>query len=83
VVFPTEQTCCGQMHLNAGYRPEGLELARRFRQVFDDYDVIVSPSASCVGTVASCTAIGHAVGDSALERTSWTSPGASLSSPSS
>jgi L-lactate dehydrogenase complex protein LldE len=51
VVFPTEQTCCGQMHLNAGYRPEGLHLARRFRDVFGDYDVIVSPSASCVGTV--------------------------------
>ncbi|MDE3031151.1 MAG: (Fe-S)-binding protein [Acidobacteriota bacterium] len=51
VVFPTQQTCCGQMHLNAGYRQEGLHLAQRFRQVFHDYDVIVSPSASCVGTV--------------------------------
>jgi L-lactate dehydrogenase complex protein LldE len=39
------------MHLNAGYRREGLELAQRFRRVFADYDVIVSPSASCVGTV--------------------------------
>ena len=51
VVFPTQQTCCGQMHLNAGYREEGLHLAQRFRDVFADYDVIVSPSASCVGTV--------------------------------
>ncbi len=51
VVFPTQQTCCGQMHLNAGYREEGLHLAQRFRDVFNDYDVIVSPSASCVGTV--------------------------------
>jgi L-lactate dehydrogenase complex protein LldE len=51
VVFPTDQTCCGQMHLNAGYRQEGLHLAQRFSQVFSDYDVIVSPSASCVGTV--------------------------------
>jgi L-lactate dehydrogenase complex protein LldE len=41
VVFPTEQTCCGQLHLNAGYRQEGLHLAQRFRQVFNDYDVIV------------------------------------------
>ena len=39
------------MHLNAGYRQEGLHLAQRFREVFNDYDVIVSPSASCVGTV--------------------------------
>ena len=51
VVFPTQQTCCGQMHLNAGYRQEGLHLAQRFREIFNDYDVIVSPSASCVGTV--------------------------------
>ena len=51
VVFPVDQTCCGQMHLNAGYRPEGLRLARHFRDVFDDYDVVVSPSASCVGAV--------------------------------
>jgi L-lactate dehydrogenase complex protein LldE len=51
IVFPTQQTCCGQMHLNAGYRQEGLHLAQRFREVFSGYDVIVSPSASCVGTV--------------------------------
>jgi L-lactate dehydrogenase complex protein LldE len=51
IVFPTQQTCCGQMHLNAGYRQEGLHLAQRFRDIFNDYDVIVSPSASCVGTV--------------------------------
>ena len=29
VEFPEEQTCCGQMHLNAGYRDEGRRLARR------------------------------------------------------
>ncbi len=51
VVFPTEQTCCGQMHFNAGYQAEGLQLAHHFRDVFGSYDVIVSPSASCVGTV--------------------------------
>ncbi len=68
VVFPTEQTCCGQMHLNAGYRPEGLGLARRFRQVFTSYDVIVSPSASCVGTVRDLYRdSAQALGDRALE----------------
>jgi L-lactate dehydrogenase complex protein LldE len=51
VVFPTQQTCCGQLHLNAGYQREGLHVAEQFRGVFDPYDVIVSPSASCVGTV--------------------------------
>jgi L-lactate dehydrogenase complex protein LldE len=68
VVFPTEQTCCGQMHLNAGYRQEGLELAQRFRQIFQEYDVIVSPSASCVGTVRELYRdSAQALGDSALE----------------
>jgi len=51
VVFPEEQTCCGQMHLNSGYRDEAAALAKRFLDVFMDYDVVVSPSSSCVGTV--------------------------------
>jgi L-lactate dehydrogenase complex protein LldE len=51
VVFPEEQTCCGQMHLNSGYRREAATLARRFLDVFADYDVVVSPSSSCVGAV--------------------------------
>jgi L-lactate dehydrogenase complex protein LldE len=49
VVFPVEQTCCGQMHGNSGYGVEGDALARRFARVFRDEDVVVSPSASCVG----------------------------------
>ncbi|HEY2600874.1 MAG TPA: (Fe-S)-binding protein [Thermoleophilaceae bacterium] len=51
VEFPEEQTCCGQMHLNTGYRDEGMALARRFERVFADAEVVVSPSASCVGMV--------------------------------
>jgi L-lactate dehydrogenase complex protein LldE len=51
VVFPSEQTCCGQMHLNSGYRDEARRLAERFGRVFGGYDVVVSPSSSCVGTV--------------------------------
>jgi len=51
VEFRREQTCCGQMHLNTGYRGEALELARRFVRVFRNAEVIVAPSASCVGTV--------------------------------
>jgi L-lactate dehydrogenase complex protein LldE len=51
VEFRREQTCCGQMHLNTGYRDEALELARRFVRVFRGAEVIVAPSASCVGTV--------------------------------
>ena len=51
VVFPAEQTCCGQLHANSGYRGEALGLARRFVDVFEPYDAVVSPSSSCVGAV--------------------------------
>jgi L-lactate dehydrogenase complex protein LldE len=53
VVFPEEQTCCGQMHANSGYQLQAVPLARRFVRVFGDpsFDAIVSPSASCVGMI--------------------------------
>jgi L-lactate dehydrogenase complex protein LldE len=51
VEFPLAQTCCGQMHVNTGYYREAVPMARRWLQVFDAYDAIVSPSPSCVGTV--------------------------------
>jgi L-lactate dehydrogenase complex protein LldE len=51
VDFPEEQTCCGQMHLNSGYASEAAPLMRRFVRVFADAEVVVSPSASCVGMV--------------------------------
>ena len=51
VVFPEEQTCCGQMHLNSGYRDQADRLGRRFRSIFSEYEAVVSPSSSCVGTV--------------------------------
>src|SRR5690348_12879487 len=35
VEFREEQTCCGQMHANAGYRAEARALADRFRRVFE------------------------------------------------
>jgi L-lactate dehydrogenase complex protein LldE len=51
VEFPEEQTCCGQMHMNAGYAREAVPLVRRFARVFEGAEVVVSPSASCVGMV--------------------------------
>ena len=51
VEFREEQTCCGQMHLNSGYRDEGLALVERFRGVFAGADAIVAPSASCAAHV--------------------------------
>ncbi len=54
VEFPLEQTCCGQMHANSGYRDEALPLVRRFVRAFgsDDLDAIVCPSGSCAAMVS-------------------------------
>jgi L-lactate dehydrogenase complex protein LldE len=49
VDFPLEQTCCGQMHLNAGYAEAGLALARRTAAVLEGCEAVVTPSASCAG----------------------------------
>ncbi|MGH9298310.1 MAG: (Fe-S)-binding protein [Acidimicrobiales bacterium] len=51
VVFPEQQTCCGQMHLNSGYPAEAARLAERFRAIFDGFESVVAPSSSCVGTL--------------------------------
>ena len=51
VEFRRAQTCCGQMHLNTGYREEARRLARRFLRVFAEAELVVAPSASCVATV--------------------------------
>jgi L-lactate dehydrogenase complex protein LldE len=56
VVFPADQTCCGQMHTNTGYERDACVLVRHHVEVFeraliDGADAIVSPSGSCVGSV--------------------------------
>jgi L-lactate dehydrogenase complex protein LldE len=51
VTFPREQTCCGQMHINTGYQNAALPLIAHHGDVFDDCDVVVAPSGSCVGSV--------------------------------
>ena len=48
VEFPEAQTCCGQMHTNSGYADDGDALVERFKRVFDGFEAVVSPSASCV-----------------------------------
>jgi L-lactate dehydrogenase complex protein LldE len=59
VEFPEGQTCCGQMHGNTGYEELGRSLAQRWERVFTDADVVVSPSASCVGFVRENVASSH------------------------
>jgi L-lactate dehydrogenase complex protein LldE len=51
VEFPEDQTCCGQIHFNTGYRTEARRLALRFLRVFEGAEAVVAPSASCVAMV--------------------------------
>lgn len=51
VAFPRAQTCCGQPFYNNGFHPEAAELARRFIEIFEPYDHIVTPSGSCCAMV--------------------------------
>jgi len=51
VVFPLDQSCCGQMHVNTGYQKQALPLVQRFADTFAGFDAVVAPSGSCVGSV--------------------------------
>ena len=51
VEFPTLQTCCGQPFFNNGFHDEARPLAKRFIEVFEEYDYIVTPSGSCCAMV--------------------------------
>ncbi len=47
VVYPPEQTCCGQPAFNSGYWDEARRVVRHFAEAFGDHKWIVSPSGSC------------------------------------
>lgn len=51
VEFPFAQTCCGQMFTNSGYFDEALPTLHTFLEAFEDYDYVVGPSGSCVGSI--------------------------------
>ncbi|ABK69602.1 (Fe-S)-binding protein [Mycolicibacterium smegmatis] len=53
VVFPSQQTCCGQMHINTGYFKEAVAVVRNHVESFESArcDAVVAPSGSCVGSV--------------------------------
>src|SRR5690242_5468196 len=48
VVFPLQQTCCGQAMANSGYEHLTKETNELFVKNFSGFDYIVSPSGSCV-----------------------------------
>jgi len=48
LIYPENQTCCGQPAYTSGYRHEAASAARRFIDLFEQAGVIVCPSGSCV-----------------------------------
>ena len=51
VIFPTDQTCCGQPPFNSGDWDSARVIADRFRTVFDPAVPIITPSGSCAAMV--------------------------------
>ena len=51
--LPSDQTCCGQMHVNGGYLNDAVVLVRNHVATFEEAgcEAIVAPSGSCVGSV--------------------------------
>jgi L-lactate dehydrogenase complex protein LldE len=67
VAVPRAQTCCGQMHINAGYPRHAVDLVRNSVAAFAGFDAVVSPSASCVGSMRHQHAeVARLVGDDLL-----------------
>jgi L-lactate dehydrogenase complex protein LldE len=52
VVFPPDQTCCGQPAFNAGHRGAAARVARQFTRAFSRELPVVCPSGSCTTMVA-------------------------------
>ena len=49
VIFPPDQTCCGQPAYNSGYREEARRVASAQLELFPQPYPIVVPSGSCAG----------------------------------
>jgi len=51
VIFPQDQTCCGQPAFNSGYRRDALAVARAQLACFPRDIPVVVPSGSCAGMI--------------------------------
>jgi L-lactate dehydrogenase complex protein LldE len=49
VIFPPDQSCCGQPAFNSGFRNEAREVARKQLDCFPKKYPVIVPSASCAG----------------------------------
>jgi L-lactate dehydrogenase complex protein LldE len=67
--FNPQQTCCGQMHANSGFRREAFSLARCFVRLYQDAEAVVIPSSSCVAMIREqYAALFEESGDAGLRR---------------
>ena len=51
VVVPPGQSCCGQMHVNTGYRREAVPIVANHVRAFAGAEAIVAPSGSWVASI--------------------------------
>lgn len=51
VSYNSNQTCCGQPAFNAGFWDQSKEVCTKFLEDFKGADMVVAPSASCVGFI--------------------------------
>src|ERR1700757_3740347 len=48
VVYPRDQTCCGQPMANSGFNADCADTEALFVRNFSEFDYVVAPSGSCV-----------------------------------
>lgn len=51
VTYPLNQTCCGQPMANAGFQQMAEPLIQKYDEMFNGFDYVVAPSASCAAFV--------------------------------
>jgi L-lactate dehydrogenase complex protein LldE len=51
VIFPKQQTCCGQPFFNSGFRKQAEKLAMRSIEIFEEEETVVLPSGSCTAMI--------------------------------
>jgi L-lactate dehydrogenase complex protein LldE len=69
VVVPRGQACCGQMHVNTGYRREAVSIVANHVRAFSGAEAIVAPSGSCVASIHhQQAAVARRAGDEGLAR---------------
>src|SRR5690606_39936357 len=53
VIYPEQQTCCGQPMANTGMEQEGKKIYKDLAGLFTSWEYIVAPSPSCVHHIRS------------------------------